>query len=655
MKKLLLTVFLLLGSYAYSQYCPLIGPDQFLPCGVSSTTLTADLSQCAAGPAPNQTTNYNLIQIPYVAQTNTGTLLSMGDDSQQGPYPIGFNFCFYGTSYSQFWIGSNGWISFSAGQPTTFTSQPLPTTNALVPRNCIMGPWQDWHPGLGGEIRYQTVGVAPCRKLIVSWIDVPMFSCTANQGTFHIVICESTNTIESFIQSKPDCVQWQNGTSVHGIHNSTGTAANIVPGRNSAAWSAQNDAWRWVPAGPAVVPVLTWYQVGNPIAIGTGASINVTPPFVGANYTCHLEYPLCNEGWNTCNAIPGLGPDTIYVQPGQSIPAISPIVYSDTICYGASSSLYEIQNSMPSYNYVWASIGNITSPQGQNTATIDWSSFPAGFIPNAVSVYATDISGCNSDTVFASITIYNETPLIDSVGPFCSNENCVTLTATPPGGIFTQGSTFCPGTANSSNEIYYTYTQSQCSFYDTISIIVNPQPYITNIGPDNEFYEICAWDSVTQTYWIESNLSGITEWYLLGQTYQDSTLTYTWNTPGQYIISVTETVNECTSPVVQTSVTIAQCPEELIYVPNAFTPGNDEYNDGWKPIFTDGYDPTNVLIEIYNRWGQIIWESYDASVGWDGSYDGYYAPDGIYSFVITYASSVNAEKSTLLGHIVLIR
>jgi hypothetical protein len=35
----------------------------------------------------------------------------------------------------------------------------------LVPKNCIMGPWQDWHPGVGGQIRYQTTGVAPCRKL----------------------------------------------------------------------------------------------------------------------------------------------------------------------------------------------------------------------------------------------------------------------------------------------------------------------------------------------------------------------------------------------------------------------------------------------------------------------------------------------------------
>ena len=55
MKTLLLFLFPL---FAFAQYCPSLGPDQLLPCGVGSTTLTADLSQCGPGGAnPNQTTN----------------------------------------------------------------------------------------------------------------------------------------------------------------------------------------------------------------------------------------------------------------------------------------------------------------------------------------------------------------------------------------------------------------------------------------------------------------------------------------------------------------------------------------------------------------------------------------------------------------------
>ena len=108
MKKLL--IFLLLTSIGYGQYCPALGPDQLLPCGVGSTTLTANLSQCGAGNNPNQTTSYTVASIPYVTQTNAGTSVFMTDDSQQGPFAIGFNFCFYGQTYNQFYIGSNGWI-----------------------------------------------------------------------------------------------------------------------------------------------------------------------------------------------------------------------------------------------------------------------------------------------------------------------------------------------------------------------------------------------------------------------------------------------------------------------------------------------------------------------------------------------------------------
>jgi hypothetical protein len=74
MKNLL--VFLLLANIGYGQYCPALGPDQFLPCGVGSTTLTADLSQCGpGGPGPKQTTDYLVGSIPYVAQTNTSTTI----------------------------------------------------------------------------------------------------------------------------------------------------------------------------------------------------------------------------------------------------------------------------------------------------------------------------------------------------------------------------------------------------------------------------------------------------------------------------------------------------------------------------------------------------------------------------------------------------
>jgi hypothetical protein len=315
MKSFVLILSLFFISNLFSQNCPYIGPDITLPCGQTSTTLNADLSQCNPGLNPNATTNYQNTQIPYVAQTNTGTSLTMSDDSQQGPFNIGFTFCFYGNTYTQFYIGSNGWISFSPNQPTTYTSAGVP--NASAPVNSVMAAWQDWHPGIGGQIRYQVQGTAPCRKLIVSWISVPFYSCTTVTGTFHIVLYESTNVIEVHIQNKQFCA-WSNGTAVQTIQNSNGTQAVTTPGRNSTQWTAQNDGRRWTPSGTPVTPTPTWYQVGNPAPIATGLTVTVTPPPAGAYYTCRLEYPSCFQGWNSCNSQSGPGPDTIFVLPGNT-------------------------------------------------------------------------------------------------------------------------------------------------------------------------------------------------------------------------------------------------------------------------------------------------------------------------------------------------
>jgi gliding motility-associated-like protein len=653
-----LFLFVLVSFFGYGQHCPELGPDQILPCGVGSTTLFADLSQCGAGSNPNQTTNYTVAPIPYVAQVNNGTSLFMTDDSQQGPFAIGFNFCFFGTTYTQFYVGSNGWISFSGGQPTTFSTQPLPTANPLVPKNCIMGPWQDWHPGIGGQIKYQTIGTAPCRKLIVSWTNMPMFSCTGNQGTFHIVINESSNYIDNYIQDKPACLQWQGGTATEGIHNAAGTVAVTVPGRNSTAWTTNNDAWRWTPSGPVVTPTLTWYQVGNPVAIGTGPSINVTPT-TPTQYTCHLVYPICNAGWSSCNAGTGLGPDTVLVVPGPPIPVVSPINASDTVCFPSNNEIYSVVNQ-PWVNYLWSSVGTITSGQGTNSITVDWSTTSPGFVPGAVMV-TPEANGCVGIPVSFDLTILNIIPVIDPAGPFCSNEEFSTLNATPIGGVFSGtgmvGADFYPAFADTlDNYIIYTYTQSGCVFDDTIDIIVYEQPQLSPITPYNEFFELCDGDSIPSVYSVVSTLSGgYNEWTLLNNTTQSPTFSTAWNTFGMFTLSVVNYVNGCPSPQQQTVITIVQCPNLLYYLPNSFTPDGDEHNNTFKWVFTSGFDPYNFHILIFNRWGEVIYESKDANDYWDGTYNNTPCPAGAYTYRLQFKDIKTDGRYQFTGSVSLLR
>ena len=659
MKKFLKLLFVGLAFSVNSQYCPNLGADQLLPCGVNSTTLVADLSQCAAGINPNQTTNYSVSNIPYIAQTNSGTNLTMSDDSQQGPFNIGFNFCFFGQTYTQFYVGSNGWISFSGAQPITFTSTTIPTTNASVPKNCIMGPWQDWHPGIGGQIKYQMQGVAPCRKLVVSWIGVPMFSCTSNQGTFHIVIYETTNNIENHIQNKPPCLQWSGGTAVEGIHNTAGTVGITVPGRNSTSWTANNDAWRWSPSGPIVNPVLTWYQVGVAAPIGIGPTITVTPPLAGAEYTCHFVYPICNAGWNICNSSGGFGPDTVFVQPGTTIPVAGAISSLDTICWQSTNEIYTVPFQL-GYTYNWNTIGNITSGQGTNAITIDWSNIPPGFISGAVQVIP-EWNGCIGIIESVDLFILNVEPEIQLEGPFCEYDNIIILSALPIGGIFSGGGVtdpqFDPSIAVGTNTITYTYTSNGCIFDTTTQIIVYPKPTIDSITPNNIFYELCELDSYIITWSAITSPPGYNEWTWMGQTIQQNTFSdmITWDMDGMQEISITHYANGCISDPTITSITITQCPLTVYYIPNTFTPDGDGYNNVFQVIFTDGYDPFDFSMFIYNRWGEVIWESHDSSAYWNGTYNGDFIPNGIYNYVIQFGNTMDDSDTIISGHVNLIR
>lgn len=192
---------------------------------------------------------YTVSQVTYAPDPFTGTSLTISDDAVSGILPIGFTFCYFGNLYTQFYIGSNGWIGFTGGQATTYTTAPIPSTLFSVPKNCIMGPWQDWHPGvLGGPyIFYQTLGTAPNRRLVVSFYRIPMFLCTTTLGSFQIKIYESSDLIENHIAAKPNCLLWANGTAVQGIHDLSGTLALTVAGRNSTQWTTTNEAYQFVP------------------------------------------------------------------------------------------------------------------------------------------------------------------------------------------------------------------------------------------------------------------------------------------------------------------------------------------------------------------------------------------------------------------------
>ena len=96
--------------------------------------------------------------------------------------------------------------------------------------------------------------------------------------------------------------------------------------------------------------------------------------------------------------------------------------------------------------------------------------------------------------------------------------------------------------------------------------------------------------------------------------------------------------------------------EELIYyVPNTFTPDGDAYNEYFTPVFSSGFDPYDFTMLIFNRWGEIVWESHDASVGWDGTYGGRLVQDGTYTWTIEFKTSESDKRVMINGLVNVIK
>lgn len=290
---------LLLSLYSYAQPCAtlnIIGPPGgTIPCD-SALNLTAQITFPSG---INNTTTYSADTIPFNPAPWIGPnpILVAIDDIWSGVVPLPFPFCYFGNTYTDMIVSSNGQIGFDLSQAGLYNSWasagfgPCPVNNVTF-NNTIMGPHHDILPtNAGASVTWGVFGVAPCRTMVVSWTTISMFSCTALIDTQQIVLHELTNEIDINIKNKPLCAGWNSGVAHEGIQNATGTVAYMYPGRNGTAWSAQNSGYRFTPNGPAtpISYTFTWTNATTGAVLGTGTSLTLPPPVTVDSIICTVN------------------------------------------------------------------------------------------------------------------------------------------------------------------------------------------------------------------------------------------------------------------------------------------------------------------------------------------------------------------------------
>ncbi len=243
-----------------------------------------------------------------------------------------------------------------------------------------------------------------------------------------------------------------------------------------------------------------------------------------------------------------------------------------------------------------------------------------------------------TDTVSVTVSLYPE-PEIGPDRVICGDDPVV-LDATMPEVdtyIWNDGLANTPQLEVTTSGVYWVNVfTGTCGGRDSVNVTFIPQPTV-DLGPDRF---ACTGDSVAL------DVSGQAQSYL----WQDGSTAPTWATAS----STEAWVQVSNGPCVATdsiSIVVGGC-GVVITMPNVFTPNGDPQNGQFKPIVMEGV--SSLELEIFNRWGQVVYTSKLVNFSWDGRTGaGEKVPDGTYYWIINYQGP--NEPGELHGSVTLLR
>jgi gliding motility-associated-like protein len=229
-----------------------------------------------------------------------------------------------------------------------------------------------------------------------------------------------------------------------------------------------------------------------------------------------------------------------------------------------------------------------------------------------------------------NITIATEvTPTFPTLAnAYCLNDKAQDLPSSSKEGINGTWSPASISTATAGNTTYtFTPTAGQCGKTVDFPIVVNPLPEL-NMGPD---LTIDPGDSTTLNPSVTGNI--VTYQWKPSAGLSDATIKNPVATPTVTTIYTLDVVddNKCEASG-NIKVTVKGTTASRILVPNAFSPNGDGINDTW--VITKISTYPGATVDVYDRYGQLVFHSENYSKAWDGTYNGKPLPMATYYYVI---------------------
>ncbi len=345
----------------------------------------------------------------------------------------------------------------------------------------------------------------------------------------------------------------------------------------------------------------------------TSSALNVSPA-VATTYTVYVNSGSCNDSATV----------TVKVNPN---PVVVNSPADTTICAGASVTC----GTSAGVQYVWSN--------GQTSSSIIVT--PASTTTYTATV--TNAYGCSgSAQTIVNVTNY-PVPVVSGTQNICTG-NLALLTAS--GGTtysWSGGSTTSAILVNTAGTYTVTIANGNCAVTDSVKVIVNPRPYISaccdttiDIGESTALAglstDVATWTPATG----------------LSCTYCPNPIaTPTVNTT--YYATVTDNTTGCSATDSVTILVRENC--QNVFVPSAFSPNGDGQND---VLLVKGECIKTMDFEVFDRWGNKVFETTTPSEGWNGMHDGQAMNTGSYVYHLT-ATLFNNTTVTKKGNVTLVR
>ena len=498
-------------------------------------------------------------------------------------------------------------------------------------------------------------------------VTVPQSSANAGTFTYNLVSVQDA--------SSTSCSQNQTGTAIVTV-NPKPTAA--IAGTTAICVGATSPNITFTGAN-GTAPYTFTYNIsgGTNTTVTTNSGNSVTVPQSNATAgTFTYNLVSVQDASSTSCSQNQTGTTIVTVNP---LPTAT-IAGTNGICVGATSPniTFTGANGTAPYTFTYnigsASNTTVTTTNG-NSVTVSQSSANAGtFTYNLVSVQDASSTSCSQSQTGTTVITVKANPVVSFTPDITSG--CIPLTVKFTNNSFPLSEEvtwdFGDGETNTSteitNEITHKYTKADC--FD-IRLTVTTNGCSASLQKDDL---ICTYPKPIASFTMnKETISILTPMLNIINTSIDAN-SYYWSfgdgmdsdlknptheyPPFKGNFDVTLIVSNKDGCVDTTTQQITIYEEIIFYIPNSFTPDEDQYNQVFTPIFNAGYDPQNFTMYIFDRWGEMIFETHDSTIGWTGLYgkeEKIKCQDGLYIWKISYKETKTDKSKTIVGEVILIK